>query len=166
MTAPGITGTIRIEHTYPTTPELIWKLWTTGEGIESWWSPDGFTVKVDKLDPRPGGELVYTMTATAPETVAFMEGAGMPLSTESRKTFVEVDEPRLLSYSSLADFIPDVEPYEFLTVVEIQADGRGTRVTMTVDAMHDEVWTERLVAGRNNELANLRALFAAEETGA
>ena len=26
---------------------------------------------------------------------------------------------------------------------------------MTVDAMHDQVWTERLLAGRANELDNL-----------
>ncbi|MET7336580.1 SRPBCC domain-containing protein [Nonomuraea sp. NPDC005650] len=151
--------TVRITRTYPAAPERIWQLWTTAEGIESWWSPDGFTVEVGKLDVRHGGELVYTMTATAPEQVAFMEGAGLPLSTESRKTFVEVEEPVRLSYTSLADFIPGVEPYDFLTVVEIRPAAEGAHVTMTVDAMHDEEWTQRLVAGRNNELDNLGGLF-------
>ncbi|SEG63441.1 Uncharacterized conserved protein YndB, AHSA1/START domain [Nonomuraea solani] len=152
---------VRIEQTYPATPERVWQLWTTAEGIESWWAPDGFTVKVNKLDLRPGGELIYTMTATAPETVAFMQEAGMPLSTESRKTFVEVQAPSKLSYSSLADFIPGVDPYDFLTVVEIRPEGSGVRVTMTADAMHDEEWTQRLTAGRTNELANLGKLLQA-----
>jgi uncharacterized protein YndB with AHSA1/START domain len=39
------------------------------EGIESWWAPDGFAVELEKLELEPGGELVYTMTATAPEQV-------------------------------------------------------------------------------------------------
>jgi hypothetical protein len=28
---------------------------------------------------------------------------------------------------------------------------------MTVDPMHDETWTQRILAGRNNELDNLQA---------
>jgi Activator of Hsp90 ATPase homolog 1-like protein len=83
----------RIERTYPTTAEKVWDLWTTPEGIESWWAPDGFTVEVEKLELEPGGELVYTMTATAPEQVEFMRNAGLPLTTTSRKRFTEVDRP-------------------------------------------------------------------------
>jgi hypothetical protein len=107
----------------------------------------------------PGGELVYTMTATAPEQVEFMRGAGMPLTTESHKTFTDVDAPVRLAYSSLADFIPGVDPYEFMTTVELTPEDAGTKVVMTVDRMHDDVWTDRLVAGRENELANLGAVL-------
>ncbi|MFF0776551.1 SRPBCC domain-containing protein [Nonomuraea wenchangensis] len=153
---------MRITRTYPTTPERVWQLWTTGEGIARWWSPDGFTVEVDKLELRPGGELIYTMTATAPEQIAFMESHGMPLSTRSRKKFVEVAEPGRLSYTSLADFIPGVDPYDFLTVVELEAVEEGVRVTMTADAMHDEEWTQRLAAGRANELDNLGRVIDAD----
>jgi hypothetical protein len=31
---------------------------------------------------------------------------------------------------------------------------------MTVEPLHDAVWTERLVAGRENELDNLAAVLA------
>jgi hypothetical protein len=30
-------GTIRLERTYATSPATIWDLWTTVEGIVSWW---------------------------------------------------------------------------------------------------------------------------------
>ncbi|MET9029735.1 SRPBCC domain-containing protein [Nocardia sp. NPDC004168] len=151
---------IRIERDYPATAQAIWELWTTPAGIEKWWAPDGFTVRVDQLDLRPGGELVYTMTATAPEQIEFMRSAGMPLSTESRKTFTEIDGPDRLAYTSLADFIPGVELYEFLTTVELEPTDAGVRVVMTVDAMHDDVWTQRLTQGRENELANLAAIVS------
>ena len=57
---------ITLERTYKASLQDVWDLWTTKEGIESWWGPDGFSVKVRKLDLRPGGELHYALTATAP----------------------------------------------------------------------------------------------------
>jgi hypothetical protein len=49
---------------------------------------------VQELDLRPGGSLRYAMTAVGAEQVAFMESVGLPLTTESRKTFTAVEEPR------------------------------------------------------------------------
>jgi uncharacterized protein YndB with AHSA1/START domain len=151
---------IRLERTYDTSAAKIWELWTTAEGIESWWSPDGFVTEVRELDLRPGGELVYAMTATAPEQVEFMKNAGMPLTVESSKTFTEVSEPTRLAYNSLVDFVPDKEPYEHLTVVDLTPADDRVRVAMTVEPLHDQVWTERLLAGRNNELDNLATVIA------
>jgi uncharacterized protein YndB with AHSA1/START domain len=143
-------------------PERIWELWTTPEGIAAWWAPDGFTTTVDALDLRPGGALDYTMTATGPEQVAFMEQAGMPLSTASHKQFTEVDEPTRLAYTSLIDFVPGVEPYEHLTIVTLEPTATGTEVVMECEPLHDQEWTDRIVAGRTNELDNLERLLAAE----
>lgn len=158
---PGTTDDkIRIERVYDAPVDRIWDLWTKPEGIESWWAPDGFTVKVQKLDLKPEGELIYTMTATGPEQIEFMRSAGMPLTTESRKTFTEVKPKTRLAYSSLVDFVPDHEPYEFLTVVDLTETRGRTNVVMTVDRMHDDVWTQRLVAGRENELNNLGEVAA------
>lgn len=150
---------VRIERDYPTSADKVWELWTTAAGIESWWAPDGFAIVVDTLDLRPGGTLRYTMTAVGPQQVAFMEGAGLPLSTTSTKTFTDVEPARRIAYTTVADFIPGVEPYEFLTEVELSPTDAGVHVTMTVDAMHDEEWTQRLSAGRENELANLAAVI-------
>jgi uncharacterized protein YndB with AHSA1/START domain len=151
-------GMTTLQRSYATAPEAVWELWTTAAGIEQWWAPDGFTTEVRALDLRPGGELVYAMTATAPEQVEFMRTAGMPLTTESRKTFTEVEPATRLAYRSLIDFVPDHEPYEHLTTVDIRPEGEGTSVVMTIEPMHDEVWTQRLVAGRENELDNLAAV--------
>src|SRR5439155_22389769 len=84
---------IRIERTYPTSAEEVWRLWTTSDGIESWWAPDGFTVEVRKLELRPGGELGYAMTATGSEQVEVRKGAGMPLATDAGKTVSEWTTP-------------------------------------------------------------------------
>jgi hypothetical protein len=34
-----------------TTPEL-WKLWTTKDGFESWWGPEGFRADVHTIEAR------------------------------------------------------------------------------------------------------------------
>ncbi|MEK7428083.1 MAG: SRPBCC domain-containing protein [Pseudomonadota bacterium] len=150
-----------IERAYPASIDAAWALWTTKAGIESWWGPEGFNVTVTSLDLRPGGELVYLMTAAGPDQVAFMKAAGMPVSTEARVTYSEVSPPLRLAYTTLADFVPDVAPYEVATVVELRATADGVTLTITFDAMHDDVWTERARAGHESQLRKLDLLLAA-----
>jgi uncharacterized protein YndB with AHSA1/START domain len=153
---------ITIERTYPTTGERVWELWTTPEGIEQWWAPDGFEAKVTKLELELGGELHHSLTATAPDRIEFMKNAGLPLTTHARKRFSEVEPPHRLVYVSEVDFVPGREPYEHVTTVELSPQDEGVRVMMTVEPMHDEDSTQRLVAGRTNELDNLGRLIAEE----
>jgi uncharacterized protein YndB with AHSA1/START domain len=151
-----------IERTVAAPPERVWQLWTTAEGISRWWAPDGFRTDVTRLDLEPEGELLYTMTAIAPEQIAFMQQYGMPLTTASTKHFTEIDEPRRLAYRSLIDFVPDHEPYEQLTTVDLEPVDEGTRIVMKVEPLHDEVWTQRLLDGRANEFENLAKLVATD----
>jgi len=153
--------TEKITRTIAATPEQIWDLWTTAAGIEQWWAPAGFATTVQQLELEPNGALEYTMTAVEPEQVAFMTEHGMPLATASRKTFTEVDAPTRLAYTSLIDFVPDHAPYEQHTVVVLHPVDGGTLIEMTMEPLHDQVWTERLVAGRANELENLESLLGA-----
>jgi uncharacterized protein YndB with AHSA1/START domain len=146
---------ITLERTYQAPVEDVWELWTTKEGIESWWGPDGFAVKVRKLDLRPGGELLYDMTAIAPAQVAFMKQAGMPLTTEARITYAEILAPRRLAYIHRADFIPGVEPYDVATRVELYPSAQGVRMVLSFDPMHDKQWTQRAVMGWESELGKL-----------
>jgi uncharacterized protein YndB with AHSA1/START domain len=150
---------VSIERTFNATIEDAWELWTTKEGIESWWGPDGFAVKVRRLDVRLGGELLYAMTATAPEQIDFLKKAGMPLTTESLVTYTEVVPLKRLTLSQMADFIPNVAPYQVATTVDFDSTPQGVRMVLTLDAMHDEQWTNMAVMGWEQELGKLgRAL--------
>ena len=162
--SPASRRRITIQRTFRAPIEDVWDLWTTKEGIESWWGPDGFSVKVRKLDLRPGGELLYAMTATAPPQVEFMKKAGMPLTTEARITYTEVTPRRRLAYTHLADFIPGVAPYDVAHLVELHHTARGVRMVLTIDAMHDDVWTQRAVAGWESELGKLARVLERRES--
>lgn len=161
MSTSNASRRITIERTYRASADELWELWTTKEGIESWWGPDGFTTEVLQLDLRPGGELLYAMTATAPAQVEFMRRAGMPLTNRSRITYAEVVVPTRLAYTHLADFIPGVEPYDVATVVEFHADGPDVRMVLTFDPMHDEQWTQRAVMGHESQLGKLERVLRA-----
>ncbi len=152
---------VSIERTFAeATAEDVWALWTTKDGIESWWGPDGFEVKVRRLDFRLGGELLYAMTATAPEQIEFLRKAGMPLTTESLVRYTDVVPLKRIAFTQLADFIPGVEPYEVGTTVELETTSPGVRLILTLDAMHDEHWTRMAVMGWENELGKLAKVLA------
>jgi uncharacterized protein YndB with AHSA1/START domain len=127
--------------------------------------PEGFDATVTSLDLRPGGDLVYMMTATAPEQFAFMKRAGMPLTSECKATYIEVSPLSRLAYKILADFVPGLAPHEVATVVELKATADGVRLIITFDAMHDDVWTERARAGHESQMRKLDALLAARGKG-
>jgi uncharacterized protein YndB with AHSA1/START domain len=146
---------ITIERTFDAPVEDVWELWTTKDGIESWWGPNGFMVKVKKIDVRPGGNLEYAMIAVGADEIAYMKKAGMPLSTDHCITYTEVTPPRRLVYTHPVDFIPGVAAYDVETMVELHATATSVRLVLTIDAMHDQHWTDMAVMGWESELGKL-----------
>lgn len=154
-----------LERAYDASLEEVWALWTTKDGIEAWWGPEGFEVTVTSIDLRPGGELNYVMTAVGEGEIAFMKQAGMPLATPAKVTFTEVEPMTRLAYSTLTDFVPGVEPYDVATLIELRAEGGQVRMRLTFDAMHDDQWSEQARAGHESQLRKLDALLAARRGG-
>lgn len=148
---------VRLERAYDAPAELIWEMFTTANGLEQWWVPEGFETRVSDIELRPGGQVRYTLTAIAPEQVAFVRDLGLPLSSDFRRTFTELAPPTRLAYLSLIDFVPDQEPYEHLTVVDIEPADRRTKVVMTIDPLHDEAWSREYRDHRAYELDRLDA---------
>jgi uncharacterized protein YndB with AHSA1/START domain len=155
-----VTPRIRLERTYRASPAEVWALWTTKDGIESWWGPEGFTVTVKKLDLRPGGELIYVMAATAPEQVAFMKQAGMPVAHDARIVYAAVEANRRLAYTHDVDFVPGVPAYAIETIVELHAAPGGVRLVLEFDPLHSPEWTRRATAGWESELGKLEKALA------
>lgn len=160
--SPASRRRITLERSYQARVEDVWDLWTTKEGIESWWGPEGFRVDVQQIDLRPGGELRFTMTAIGPDQIQFMKNAGMPLTSKHRATYTEVVRQRRLAYTVLADFIPGVKPYDVATLVELHPTAAGVRMVLTFDAMHDDVWTQRSIQGHESELGRLAKALEAK----
>lgn len=151
---------ITLERTFAASIADVWALWTTKDGIESWWGPEGFAVTVKHLDLRPGGELRYVMAAVAPEQIAFMKRANMPTAHDARIVYSEVTPNRRLAYRHDIDFVPGVAAYAVDTVVELAETATGVHMVLRFDAMHDDTWTERATMGWQSELGKLEKRLA------
>lgn len=155
-----MTSKVVIERTYRASIEDIWALWTTKEGFESWWGPEGFRVEVHELDARVGGALRYDMIADSPEMIAAMKEMGHAPSHATRSRFSEVERHARLVLTNVIDFLPNVAPYESHIEVDFTVTGGSVRMVVTLDAMHDDATTKMQKAGFTSQLRKLEKRFA------
>ena len=121
----------------------VWELWTTKEGFESWWGPEGFRVEVHELEARVGGALHYDMIADSPEMIAAMKQMGQPTSHATRGPFTEVKPHRAARRSRTSSTsCPGVTPYESTIAVEFFPSGDSVRMVVTLDPMHNDEFTK------------------------
>jgi uncharacterized protein YndB with AHSA1/START domain len=145
-----------VERTYRAAAEELWELWTTKEGFESWWGPQGFRADVHVIDARLGGALQYDMVADTPEMVAVMEKMGQPSSTTCRGAFAEFRPHERLTLAQTIDFLPGVTPYESRMEVDFFPAGDGqVRMVVTSSQMHDAQFTRMQQMGFASQLSKL-----------
>jgi len=151
-----------ISRTYQASLEELWDLWTTKEGFESWWGPEGFRVEVHALEARPGGQLHYDMIADTPQMVEAMQQMGRPASHETRSWFSEYEPRKQLVLTHIIDFLPGVKPYESTIQVAFQPVPGGVRMEVTLSGMHDENFTQMQRLGFTSQLSKLDRRFKSD----
>jgi uncharacterized protein YndB with AHSA1/START domain len=149
-----------IERSYRASLEDVWDLWTTKEGFESWWGPEGFRAEVQEIEARVGGVLRYDMIADSPEMIAAMKQMGRPASHPTRSRFAELVPCQRLVLTSVIDFLPDVATYETNIAVDLSSAGDRVRMVVTLDAMHSEEFTRMQEQGFTSQLTKLDRRFA------
>lgn len=148
-----------IERAYRARPEELWDLWTTKEGFESWWGPEGFRVEVHALEARQGGRLEYDMIADTPEMVQAMERMGHAPTHGTRGWYTEFHPHDRLVLTHVIDFLPGVQPYESTIRVRFVPEGDAVRMVVTLEPMHDEATTRMSAAGFTSQLTKLDRRF-------
>jgi uncharacterized protein YndB with AHSA1/START domain len=150
---------IIIERTYRASIEDVWDLWTTKQGFESWWGPQGFRADVHALEARVGGELRYDMVADSAEMIAAMKKMGQPASHPTHARFTELEPRERLAVTSMIDFIPGVATYESVIGVDFVAQGDHVRMVVSLDPMHSAEFTKMSEQGFRSQLTKLDARF-------
>ncbi|WP_394830361.1 SRPBCC domain-containing protein [Pendulispora rubella] len=153
------TPKIVLERTYEARIEELWDLWTTKQGFESWWGPEGYHVEVHALEARAGGMLRYEMIADAPEHVAVLAKMGRPPSHETRGAFSEFRPYERLALTHMIDFFPGVPAYESTITVEFFPRGGHVRMVVALDPMHDAEITKLSSLGFTSQLSKLDKRF-------
>jgi uncharacterized protein YndB with AHSA1/START domain len=54
-------GAFVITRAFDSARDVVWKAWSEAEQLKAWWGPKGCTIRVSKLEFRPGGFFHYTM---------------------------------------------------------------------------------------------------------
>ena len=142
--------TVRIERKYEGPVDDLWWLWTTKEGFESWWGPEGFTTTTRAFEFRVGG--VWDFVMHGPDGTDYQEWI----------SWTELAPPEriaLLHGESRGD------PNAFESVVTFAPDGAATRIEMRTvfptKELRDEVVEKyHAIEGGRQTLSNLAAYVA------
>jgi uncharacterized protein YndB with AHSA1/START domain len=149
-----------IDRTLKAPVEKVWMMWTSKEGLEKWWGPEGFKSRVSHLDVRAGGRFEIVMTAILPEIIAHLKASGLGESSVAKGDYTVVEPNRRLIYTNAVDFVPGVPPYTSTTIVQMSATASGgTRLIIANDVMHDEQWTAMATMGWTQQIGKLEKLL-------
>jgi uncharacterized protein YndB with AHSA1/START domain len=148
-----------VERTYRARPEELWALWTTKEGFESWWGPQGFRVEVQAIEPQVGGALKYDMIADTPEMKKAMKEMGQPPSHKTHGTFTEVKPHARLAITHVIDFIPGVKHYDATMLVEFIPVGDRVRMVVHLAGMHNAEFDKMQLEGFTSQIGKLDQRF-------
>lgn len=155
-----VQSSIVIERTYSADLQALWALWTTKDGFQSWWGPEGFRADVTVIDARPGGALHYAMVADTPEMVEAMKQMRQPTSTDCKGHFSEFQPHERLVLTQVIDFLPGVQPYNSRIEVDFLPVTNGTvRMIVTLHQMHDAQTTKMQQMGFISQLSKLDKRF-------
>lgn len=155
---------IRFERVYDASVEDVWALWTTKEGLEEWWAPEGMHVEVLALDLRVGGAFVHVMTAAGAEQVAYFEDLNRPTAVQVSGRFVEIVRHQRLRIRFDIDFAPSVESYPYDMAVELHAEAGRVRMIVTADRHPDPEMTRGAILGLTSQLTRFDLAIAARTT--
>ena len=139
MTTPNEKWPILIELTFQAEQQDLWEKWTTREGIESWWGPEGINSTVRELEFQAGGRLVIVMRP--------IDSEGEENSIVENITFTDITPMTGISFTDRFPGMPDIEPYDVVCEVEFQATPEGTKMTFASSGLHRDDWTEYATYG-------------------
>ncbi|NJN35803.1 MAG: SRPBCC domain-containing protein [Nitrospiraceae bacterium] len=157
-------GSIRFERTYDAPIEDVWALWTTKEGLQEWFAPEGMQFEVAALELRVGGAFDHVMTAVGPEQVAYLTNSKMAPSARVNGRFVEIVRHRRLRIRFNIDFVPGVELYAYDMAVDFQVDADCVRMIVTADRHPDPEMTRGAILGLRSQLQRFELAITARST--
>jgi uncharacterized protein YndB with AHSA1/START domain len=152
---------IRFERVYDASVEDVWALWTTKEGLEEWFAPEGMQVEVSALELRVGGAFDHVMTAVGAEQVAYLANLKRPPTVQVSARFVEMVRHRRLRIRFDIDFVPGVESYPYDMLVELHPEAGRVRMIITADRHPDAEMTRGAIIGLTSQLQRFDRAIAA-----
>jgi uncharacterized protein YndB with AHSA1/START domain len=116
---------LTIEREFAAPPERVFAAFTEVERLKAWWGPEGFMTPEAVVDLRVGGR--YRLVMQAPSgNIHVVTGE-----------FREVTPPSRLVYSFAWEQEDGSLGHPSLVTLELEAAGKGTRLTLTQEGFSD-----------------------------
>jgi uncharacterized protein YndB with AHSA1/START domain len=148
------------ERVYEASVEELWTLWTTKDGLEEWFAPEGCRVEMLALDVRAGGSFTFVHEAVRDAQIAYQASVGRPRATRVEGSFVEVVPHERLHIRMNVDFVPGLEPHPIDIVVTFAAEGARARMVVTAGPHPDLELTRLAGEGMASQLRRFDSALA------
>ncbi|HEY1148638.1 MAG TPA: SRPBCC family protein [Pseudoduganella sp.] len=139
------TNTIRLHRVLRTTPDKVYKAWTTAAAWNKWLPPFGYVGEVQQLDLKVGGK--YRMSFT---------DIGTGFTHSFGGEYKELNQNERLSYTAVFDD-PNL-PGEMRTTVELKAVSCGTEINVVQEGVPAVIPAEQCYLGWHQSLIQLGLL--------
>ena len=139
---------LKLERTFPASPDTVFEYLTNTDYILQWWGPEGLIVSEHNLDLSKPGRWHSTMTNA--------EGTNYKVSGE----VIAHDAPNSVEFSWAWHDENDERGHESLVRFEVTPDGEGaTRFTMIHSGLPDEESVTNHGEGWTSTFVKLERLF-------
>jgi uncharacterized protein YndB with AHSA1/START domain len=139
------TNTIRLHRVLRSTPDRIYKAWTTAAAWNKWLPPNGYLGEVHELDLKVGGKYHMSFTDLATGHSHSFGGEYKELQPGERLSYTAVfDDPNL--------------PGEMRTTVELRSVSCGTEVNIIQEGIPAVIPAEQCYLGWQQSLTLLGLL--------
>ena len=145
-----------VTRTIAAPPEAVFAAFTDPALLVQWQAPDTMTARIHRHDIHPAGSYEMSLYYDDPDA------PGKSGANEDRytATFLELDPPhRIVESIVFASADPGVTQPMTMTV-DLEPDGKTTRVTLTFDNLPAGVSPEDNDEGSRQSLAKLAQLLA------
>ena len=143
------TNTVHLHRVLTAKPEKIYRAFLDPDAMAKWLPPNGFTCRVDQMDPKVGG--IYKMSFTnftTKKSVSF-GGEYRELVENERLRYTDnFDDPNLVG--------------EIQVTVDLKKVSLGTEVTIVQEGLSTVIPLEACYVGWQQSLNNLAKLVEPE----
>jgi len=152
MSAATQNNTVRLHRVLATKPEKVYRAFLDGDAMAKWLPPNGFTCKVDHLDPKVGGTFKMAFTN-------FSTGNGHSFGGE----YLELVPHTLIRYIDKFDD-PNL-PGTMQVTVNLKPVSVGTEINIEQSGIPAAIPVEACYLGWQQSLLQLAALVEPEIPG-
>jgi uncharacterized protein YndB with AHSA1/START domain len=138
-------NTVRLHRVLKTTPERVFRAFTTADAMAKWIPPYGFTCQVHHMEPRVGGTFKMSFTNFSTGNGHSFGGEYLEMVTNERLRYTDTfDDPNL--------------PGTMVTTVQLKAVACGTELNIEQSGIPEAIPVEMCYLGWQESLAQLATL--------